>query len=43
MPTTFDLSGKSILITGAARGLGKALAIGAVQAGARVAAFGLGQ
>jgi NAD(P)-dependent dehydrogenase (short-subunit alcohol dehydrogenase family) len=39
MPTTFDLSGKSILITGAARGLGKALAIGAAQAGAVVAAF----
>jgi meso-butanediol dehydrogenase/(S,S)-butanediol dehydrogenase/diacetyl reductase len=37
--TTFDLSGKSILITGAARGLGRALAIGAAQAGARVAAF----
>lgn len=41
MATTFDLSGKSILITGAARGLGKALAIGAAQAGAKVAAFDL--
>jgi NAD(P)-dependent dehydrogenase (short-subunit alcohol dehydrogenase family) len=41
MPTTFDLSGKSILITGAARGLGKALAIGAARAGAAVTAFDL--
>jgi len=41
MATTFDLSGKSILITGAARGLGRALAIGAAQAGATVAAFDL--
>jgi len=39
--TTFDLSGKSILITGAARGLGRALAIGAVQAGATVTALDL--
>jgi meso-butanediol dehydrogenase / (S,S)-butanediol dehydrogenase / diacetyl reductase len=39
--TTFDLSGKSVLITGAARGLGRALAIGAAQAGATVAAFDL--
>ena len=41
MATTFDLSGKSVLITGAARGLGRALAIGAAQAGATVAAFDL--
>ena len=41
MATTFDLSGKTILITGAARGLGRALAIGAAQAGAAVAAFDL--
>jgi NAD(P)-dependent dehydrogenase (short-subunit alcohol dehydrogenase family) len=39
--TTFDLSGKSILITGAARGLGRALALGAARAGAQVAAFDL--
>jgi meso-butanediol dehydrogenase/(S,S)-butanediol dehydrogenase/diacetyl reductase len=39
--TTFDLSGKSILITGAARGLGRALAVGAARAGAVVAAFDL--
>ena len=41
MATIFDLSGKSVLITGAARGLGRALAIGATRAGAAVTAFDL--
>jgi NAD(P)-dependent dehydrogenase (short-subunit alcohol dehydrogenase family) len=36
---SFDLSGKSVLITGAGRGLGRALAIGAARSGARVTAF----
>jgi NAD(P)-dependent dehydrogenase (short-subunit alcohol dehydrogenase family) len=39
VPTTFDLAGKSILITGAGRGLGRALALGAAQSGATVSAF----
>ncbi len=36
---TFDLSGKSVLITGAGRGLGRALALGAQASGAHVTAF----
>ena len=39
MSLTFDFTGKSILITGAARGLGRALALGAAGAGATVSAF----
>ncbi len=41
MTTKFDLAGKSILITGAGRGLGRALALGAHASGAAVAAFDL--
>jgi len=39
MSLTFDFTGKSILVTGAARGLGRAIALGAADAGAEVAAF----
>ena len=41
MATKFDLSGKSLLITGAGRGLGRALAVGASESGAAVTAFDL--
>ena len=36
MPTTPDLQGKSIIVTGAGSGLGKAMALGLVHAGASV-------
>ncbi|HWW64158.1 MAG TPA: SDR family oxidoreductase [Sphingomonadaceae bacterium] len=39
MPARFDLSGRRLLITGAGRGLGRSLAVGAARAGARVAAL----
>jgi NAD(P)-dependent dehydrogenase (short-subunit alcohol dehydrogenase family) len=39
MSLTFDFTGRSILITGAARGLGRAMALGAADAGATVTAF----
>ena len=33
---TFDLSGKLVLVTGATRGIGRAVAIGAASAGAEL-------
>jgi NAD(P)-dependent dehydrogenase (short-subunit alcohol dehydrogenase family) len=39
MSLSFDFTGKSFLVTGAARGLGRAIAVGAAQAGAAVTAF----
>jgi 3-hydroxybutyrate dehydrogenase len=38
---TAELSGKSVLVTGADRGIGKAIALAFAQAGTRVAAHGL--
>lgn len=35
--TRFDLSGKTAIVTGAGRGIGKALAFGFAEAGAQVA------
>jgi 3-hydroxybutyrate dehydrogenase len=38
---TSELSGKSVLVTGAERGIGKAIALAFAKAGARIAAHGL--
>ncbi|HZG18161.1 MAG TPA: glucose 1-dehydrogenase [Candidatus Bathyarchaeia archaeon] len=38
MPNRFDLHGKTAIVTGAGRGIGKALALGLAEAGANIAA-----
>jgi 2-deoxy-D-gluconate 3-dehydrogenase len=38
MPSPFDLSGKTALVTGASRGIGQAIAVGLAQAGADIIA-----
>ncbi|MBW7462145.1 SDR family NAD(P)-dependent oxidoreductase, partial [Paenibacillus sepulcri] len=37
MSTLFDLTGKSAIVTGASRGIGKAIALALAEAGADVA------
>ncbi|KQT51581.1 short-chain dehydrogenase [Devosia sp. Leaf420] len=39
MSITFDFNGKSVIVTGAAQGIGRAIAVAFAQAGASVAAF----